>query len=94
MARRVENSKGFLIIEMTPKEATNICKFGYFGELVCDNCNKLIKNEQTIYYISVLNGVACKKCYEDWLNSATRYDEDIDYETRKFEYYAKLLNII
>lgn len=94
MAKRIENSKGFLIIEMTPEEAIAICKFGYFGELICDDCNKSIKNEENVYYIPVLNRVFCKQCYEDWLNSATRYDEDINYENEHFEFYAKLLNII
>lgn len=94
MARRIENNKGFLIIEMTPEEAIAICKFGYFGELICDDCNKSIKNEKNVYYISVLNSVVCKECYEDWFNSATRYDEDINYENEHFEYYAKLLNIM
>ena len=94
MARRIENSKEFLIIEMTPEEATNICKFGAYGELICDDCNTFLNDNKYVYYISVLNSIFCKECYEDWLNSATRYDEDIDYENEKFDYYAKLLNII
>lgn len=94
MARRVQNNKGFLIIEMTPKEAIEICGFGWCGALVCDDCNTPINNNNYIYYIAVLSRVFCKECYEDWASTATRYDEDIDYETEKFEYYAKLLNLI
>lgn len=94
MAQKVENNKGFLVIEMTPYEAIFICNFGAFGELICDDCNKLLNEDDNVYYIAALNQLFCKKCYENWLNYAVRYEEDIEYETNYFNHYAKLLNII
>lgn len=94
MARRIENNKGFLIIEMTPEEAIDICGFGCYEELICDDCNERLNDYECVYYIPVLSSVFCKQCYIDWVNYATRYDEDIEYETKQFNHYAKLLNII
>ena len=50
MATRIDNNKKFLIIiKLTPKEAIDKCQFGgrYKNntELICDDCNKDIKNE-------------------------------------------------
>lgn len=36
----------------------------------------------------------CKKCYERWISHAYRYIEDIPYEERNFEFYAKQLNLL
>ena len=30
MANRIKNDKGFLVIEMTPDEAINVCNFGVY----------------------------------------------------------------
>ena len=48
MANRIKNDKGFLVIEMTPDEAINVCNFGVYNNinkqtyLICDSCNKLL----------------------------------------------------
>ena len=36
----------------------------------------------------------CKKCYEHWISNAIRYTEDILYEERNFEFYAKQLDLL
>lgn len=100
MANRIENNKGFLIIEMTPDEAINICNFGIYDVtdrqiyLICDSCNKSLNFEERVYYIAVLNQLVDKDCYTDWISHAKRYNEDIDYEEGLFNKYAAKLALI
>lgn len=104
MAIRIKNEKGFLIIAMTTVEAIHDCDFGYSDDekgeyyLLCDNCNELLnihpEKHPVVYYIAVLNRLFCTKCYKEWYATATRYDEDIPYEERYFNKYAKKLNLI
>lgn len=100
MANRVKNDKGFLIIEMTPDEAINVCNFGIYDDtyrqtcLICDECNKLLNVEERVYYIAVLNYLVDKDCYDDWVSHAKRYNEDIAYEEKLFNKYAARLALI
>ena len=98
MANRYKNDTGFLIIEMDYKEATEICEFGFqpirgINEIVCDNCNSVINEDEKIYYFSVLNRAMCKECCDDIIANQTRYPEDIPYEKRHYNFYAKRLNL-
>lgn len=104
MAVRVENKKDFLVIAMTTVEAIHDCNFGYCDDkkqeyhLLCDNCNDLLnadpKHHPVVYYVAVLNRLFCAKCYKEWYAHATRYTEDIPYEEKHFNRYAKKLNLI
>ena len=104
MATRVENKKGFLVIAMTTSEAIHDCNFGYANDekgeyyLICDNCNELLnaypKKHPIVYYVAALNRLFCTKCYKEWYAHAIRYDEDIHYEKRCFNKYAKKLNLV
>ncbi|CAH8296100.1 hypothetical protein EV196_11342 [Mariniflexile fucanivorans] len=77
MSKIVPNDKGFKIIEMSTMEFLFIG-----GQSICDVCNeKMLKG----YYISVLNRAYCQKHFNEWLNTAIRYEEDIPYELSKFE---------
>ena len=98
MAKKYDNDKGFLIIEMSYDEVTIICNFGtqineddYF--VVCDNCNIRFDNKDKIYYFAALNRAMCKECTDDIIANQERYEEDIPYEVRHYNYYAKKLNI-
>ena len=62
------------------------------GFLCCDNCNKDISEDETCYYVSVLNRIFCKECFENWHKRATYYAEDRPYETRNFNCYSRLLS--
>lgn len=94
MAKKIENKKGFLIIEMTLDEAANKCMFGYQNELICDQCNKLIEDKnEIIYYIAVLNMAFCKECYEEFVEKAERYYEDEDVEIDNYNTIARLLEL-
>ena len=89
MAEIVNNKQGFRIIKMNKEDLKTVG----FGR-ICDNCgNSLIKYNE-IYYIAVLNRAFCKKCYERWISNARKYNEDIPYEERNFEFYAKQLDLL
>ena len=89
MAKRYDNDKGFLIIEMSIPEATVNCNFG----IVCDNCNELLVGEKTVYYFAVLNRLFCKECTDDIIKNINRESEDIPYEVKHYNYYADKLGI-
>lgn len=91
MAKIVENDKGFKVICINNAEAAKL-GFGIIpGACICMDCNNLIFDE--IYYIAALNDVMCKECYKEWYDSATHYEDDVEYENRYFDYYSKQLNL-
>ncbi len=59
--------------------------------MVCDYCNDEIKAEDACYYVSVLNQVMCRKCFEQWHASAKYYPEDARIEQKNYEYTLKKL---
>lgn len=91
MARRFENEKGFLIIEMSPEEAKSL-NFGLLEGCVCMHCNSICTDN--VYYVSALNDTMCKKCLKEWLRGATRYSDDIPYEIDHYIYYSKKLGLV
>lgn len=94
MAKKINNNKGFLIIETTLDEAINKCMFGYQNELICDQCNKTIEDkDEVIYFIAVLNMAFCKECYEDFIAKSKHYEEDEDFEKKQYNVVAELLGL-
>jgi hypothetical protein len=85
MATKVQNDKGFLVIETT---MTETLKFG--GCAICDSCNLA---DSKGYFIAALNSWYCPVCYNEWLAKATRYKEDIPIEERNYSRASKLLGI-
>lgn len=99
MAKNVTNDKGFKVIALTPNE----CKDVGFGvhyvhgginiyELICDNCNKLLNDEDEVYYIPILNRVFCKEGLIDWYNTAIYYPEDKHYENNKYNAILEVMD--
>lgn len=86
MAKKVENNKGFLVIEVSAAEL--FAKVGGYG--ICDFCNSTAEKG---YYIAVLNRWYCSECYEDFCKHSTYYKEDAGLEKKNYELYAKLLGI-
>lgn len=88
MADIIKNDTGFLIIKTTKSEIlkTHILALG-----ICDMC---LSSPDHGYFIAVLNYWACEKCYNEWISSAIRYDEDIDFEQLKFNQMLKSLSMI
>ena len=96
MAKKYDNNKGFLVIEMSIREAAFICNFGGITPsgipvIIDDNTNEVIRGN--VYYVAVLNRAFSKEEYDKWYKNATRYKEDIPYEERYFNYYAERLGI-
>ena len=89
MAKKFENKKGFLIIEMSIKEADSI-GFGFEGgACICLGCNNICI--QNVYYVAVLNETMCEDCVKDFIENSTRYEEDIPYEERNYKHYSNQL---
>ena len=89
MAKRYYNNKGFLIIEMSIREAAFTCNFGVITSngipiIIDDNTNEVILGN--VYYVAALNLVFSKESYKDWYENATRYEEDMPYEEKHFNY--------
>ena len=98
MAKKYDNDKGFLIIEMSYDEATILCNFGcqisedtYF--VVCDTCNNRLTEEDKIYYVAVINRALCFDCCNDFIKGYDKYPDDISYEVRHYNHYAEKLNL-
>ena len=102
MAKKYENDKGFLIIEMDYNEAKDKCDFGIDildkdtglvdrHIILCDSCNDIMKDN--IYYVAVINRALCKECCDDFISGVDRYEEDIPYEVRHYNYYVEKLNL-
>jgi hypothetical protein len=86
MAKIIENSKNFKVIEVSADEV--IEKFGGLG--ICDWCNKNFSN---FFYIPVLNQCYCQECYDNWMKRAINHKEDHKHENKVFKYAKKQLDI-
>lgn len=60
-------------------------------KIICDYCNSEVKAEDTCYYVSVLNQIMCKDCFERWHASAKYYPEDARIEQKNYEYIVSKL---
>lgn len=85
MAKVIENTKGFKVVELSLTELNQIGGYG-----ICDWCNS---SSFTGYYIAVLNHWYCPKCYEEWLKRATYYAEDAMIEERNFASIKAIFNL-
>ena len=85
MAQAIDNDKDFLVIETSMSE----CMM-WGGMAICDSCNE---SSHIGYYVAVLNHWMCPKCYNEWLQRAKRYEEDIPTEIRNYNTYANILGL-
>lgn len=86
MAKKVDNSKGFLVIEVPAAEL--FAKVGGYG--ICDLCNTPAEKG---YYIAVLNRWYCPGCYAKFCQRAKYHQEDAPIEKQNYEVYAKLFGL-
>lgn len=86
MAKVIENTKGFYVIEIPLVELNEA--FGGLG--ICDYCATA---SQMGYYIAVLNSWYCPQCYKKWLARAVRYPQDMDIEKRNFDIVKEKLSL-
>lgn len=89
MARVVNNSKDFRILEVSRMELMyRMARFGTAG--VCDVC---MDTPETGYYVAVLNEWICRDCLEEFLRGAVHYEDDRDIEERNFRFYCKIFGV-
>lgn len=62
--------KGYSYIKCTKEDC-----YKWGGAAICDNCADFM--EKDIYLIFVLGRALCKKCFDEWLKSAKKYEEDL-----------------
>lgn len=83
--KEITNDKGFKVLEVSRVDLVNrLADRGCQG--ICDGC---LSSPEIGYYVAVLNMWFCKKCYEEWLETADYYPEDSRVEIRNYEYYKK-----
>ena len=89
MAKVVDNYKGFKVLEITRQEMMD--KFTRYGCLgICDMCNR---PTSVGYYVAGIKQRMCKDCYDDFIKSINRYEEDMEIESRNFNRYCSLFNV-
>ena len=89
MAKVVDNYKGFKVLEITRQEMMD--KFTRYGCLgICDMCNR---PTSVGYYVAVINQWICKDCYDYFIKSINRHEEDMEIESRNFYRYCSLFNV-
>lgn len=89
MAKQIIRGK-FLLIECTAGELMNAVGSGL---CICDWCGKSFLPSEKGCYIAVLNQWYCQKCFEEWIERATWYPQDVDVERKNFEFYAPRLGV-
>lgn len=77
------NSKDFKIIKTSMQEVVSIGGCG-----ICDSC---AKSSFIGYLIPALGRYwYCENCYQEWLKICKYYEEDKDFETKKYDYFLNL----
>jgi hypothetical protein len=85
-AQIINNEKRFKVIKMDVIHMLAV----FPGTLcICDHCN-----EHTVigYYICVLNMIYCPDCFNIFIQRATNYVEDHEYERGRFNIIMENLN--
>lgn len=57
---------------------------------ICDMCNRPASVD---YYVAVINQWMCEDCYNDFIKSVDRYEEDMRIENRNFDRFCNLFNV-
>ena len=58
--------QGYIVYQIPAEEIVKLREADCFGNL-CDSCNQTIEDT---YYIPVLNWGMCKKCFDEWKETA------------------------
>lgn len=89
MAKVVDNYKKFKVLEITRQEMMDkLTRYGCLG--ICDMCNRPIS---VGYYVAAINQWMCEDCYNDFIKSVDRYEEDMRIENRNFDRFCNLFNV-
>lgn len=79
MAKKFQNNKNFLIIEMPWREYVAITDS--WG--LCSCCGQY-DSEAIFYYVAVINDFFCKTCFDAWYSGATHYSVDLQKERQNW----------
>lgn len=90
MIRKKTTPQGYVEYEMQHKELSA----KLFAGNRCDNCNCVIQQNDTVHLIPVLNGLTyCQNCFDEWIERAIYFEEDIPFEQGLVRNLDKLFNI-
>lgn len=78
-------AQGYIVYQIPAEEIVKLREADCFGNL-CDSCNQTIEDT---YYIPVLNWGMCKKCFDEWKETAIFYKEDTDFEELNIHWIEK-----
>lgn len=79
----------FKVLEITRQEMMDkLTRYGCLG--ICDMCNR---PTSVGYYVAVINQWMCEDCYNDFIKSVDRYEEDMRIENRNFDRFCNLFNV-
>ena len=82
---RNASEEGRCVNEIESEEIVKLREADCFGNL-CDSSNQTIEDT---YYIPVLNWGMCKKCFDEWKETAIFYKEDTDFEELNIHWIEK-----
>ena len=69
--KRLEyTNKGYSYIKCTKEDC-----FDWGGMAICDSCGTPMFED--VYLIFILHQVFCPKCFNEWLEHAKRYEDDL-----------------
>lgn len=89
MAKVVDNYKKFKVLEITRQEMMDkLTRYGCLG--ICGMCNR---PTSVGYYVAVIDLWMCEDCYNDFIKSFNRYEEDMRIENRNFDRFCNLFNV-
>lgn len=76
-----KTKQGYMYVEVTNQDCIN---WGGLG--ICDNCGKSFDKG---YLVFVLSSCICEECFNDWINVAKGYEEDLYFQSLHAESWFK-----
>ena len=83
--RKMKIQQGYIVYQIPAEEIVKLREADCFGNL-CDSCNQTIEDT---YYIPVLNWGMCKKCFDEWKETAIFYKDYKDFEELNIHWIEK-----
>lgn len=82
------NNIGYL--EMSYGE---LMSYSRIPELVCDDCNALLKHDEVVTVVPILNEGVCPRCAPDKLSRVKDYPEDRPIRERREKFWCDFYGI-
>lgn len=82
MKSRIKTTpQGYMYVEVTKEDCLN-----WGGFAMCDLCGEMFEKS---YLVFVLNGAICEKCFNEWVQRAKRYEDDLRLQEECYEDWFK-----